>query len=226
MKVLVVAAHPDDEILGCGGAMARHVREGDEVHVMIMAEGLTSRSGFDAAGGQGELAELARVAQAANSRLGITEVSLHGFPDNRMDSVDRLDVTKVIEEKIASFAPALVYTHHAGDMNIDHRVIHDAVNTACRSTPGHPVRTLLYFEVPSSTEWQIPGSAPVFAPTWFVDISATLDAKLAALHEYEMEMRDWPHPRSYKAVEHLARWRGATIGADAAESFILGRMVR
>jgi hypothetical protein len=88
-------------------------------------------------------------------------------------------------------------------MNIDHRVIHDAVNTACRSTPGHPVRTLLYFEVPSSTEWQIPGSAPVFAPTWFVDISATLDAKLAALHEYQTEMRDWPHPRSYKAVEHL-----------------------
>jgi LmbE family N-acetylglucosaminyl deacetylase len=111
-------------------------------------------------------------------------------------------------------------------MNIDHRVIHDAVNTACRSTPGHPVRTLLYFEVPSSTEWQIPGSAPVFAPTWFVDISATLDAKLAALHEYQTEMRDWPHPRSYKAVEYLARWRGATIGADAAESFILGRLVR
>jgi LmbE family N-acetylglucosaminyl deacetylase len=225
MKVLVVAAHPDDEILGCGGTIAKHAHAGDEVHVMILAEGLTSRNAVDLTVGNEDLSELACAAHRANDSLGVSHLSMHGLPDNRLDSLDRLDVIKVVEEKIFSFMPEVVYTHHAGDMNIDHRIIHDAVNTACRPTPGHPVRTLLYFEVPSSTEWQVPGSAPTFAPTWFIDISTNLDAKLTALHEYQMEMREWPHPRSYKAVEHLARWRGATIGADAAESFVLGRMI-
>ena len=225
MKVLVIAAHPDDEILGCGGTIARHARAGDEVHVMILAEGLTSRNAAGSSAGQEDLPELAQAAQRANALLGVTHLSMHGLPDNRLDSLDRLDVIKVIEKKVFSLMPEVVYTHHVGDMNIDHRVIHDAVNTACRPTPGHPVRTLLYFEVASSTEWQVPGSAPVFAPTWFVDISTNLDAKLKALHEYQMEMREWPHPRSYKAVEHLARWRGATIGVDAAESFVLGRLI-
>jgi LmbE family N-acetylglucosaminyl deacetylase len=225
MKVLVVAAHPDDEILGCGGTIARHVHDGDEVHVMIMAEGLTSRTGFDRAQDGAELSVLAQAAHAANAALGVAELALLQFPDNRMDSIDRLDVVKAVESKVAAFAPERVYTHHAGDVNIDHRVIHDAVNTACRPLPGHPVRSLLYFEVASSTEWQVPGSAPSFLPGWFVDITETLTAKLEALRCYSSEMRDWPHPRSYKAVEHLARWRGATIGTQAAESFMLGRFI-
>jgi len=226
MRVLVVAAHPDDEVLGCGGAIARHVRDGDEVHIVIMAEGLTSRSDYDGSTGRDELSELAEAALAANAVLGVADISLLRLPDNRMDSMDRLDVIKVIEEKITSFCPELVYTHHAGDMNIDHRIIHDAVNTACRPLPGHSVKSLLYFEVNSSTEWQIPGSAPMFTPNWFVDISETLELKLAALHEYEMEMRAWPHPRSYQAIEHLARWRGAIVGVDAAEAYVLGRLIR
>lgn len=225
MKVLVVAAHPDDEILGCGGTIARHVRDGDEVHVMIMAEGLTSRSSFDRTGGADELSVLAQAAHAANAALGVSELTLLRLPDNRMDSMDRLDVIKAIESKMADFPPDRIYTHHAGDVNIDHRIIHDAVNTACRPLPGQSVRCLLYFEVVSSTEWQIPGSAPAFLPNWFVDITETLPGKIEALHCYESEMRPWPHPRSYSAVEHLARWRGATIGAQAAESFMLGRII-
>jgi LmbE family N-acetylglucosaminyl deacetylase len=114
-------------------------------------------------------------------------------------------------------------THHAGDVNIDHQRVHQAVVTACRPQPGHPVRTLLFFEVPSSTEWQPPGSAPAFTPNWFVDISSTLDCKLNALDAYAEELRVWPHPRSLQAVEALARWRGATVGVEAAEAFILGR---
>lgn len=225
-KVLVVAAHPDDEVLGCGGTIARHALSGDEVHVMILAEGLTSRaSQASSIGSKKDLSELAQAAQKANDLLGVRHLSLHALPDNRLDSLDRLDVIKVIEEKISAFMPEVIYTHHAGDMNIDHRIIHDAVNTACRPLPSHSVRTLLYFEIPSSTEWQVPGSAPVFCPTWFVDISKNLNAKLDALHAYQMEMREWPHPRSYKAVEHLARWRGATVGTDAAESFVLGRCI-
>jgi LmbE family N-acetylglucosaminyl deacetylase len=209
--------------------MWRHHRatcaDGDDVHMVIMAEGLTSRSTFDGTNRREELSALAQAAHAANAVLGVSELTLLQLPDNRMDSVDRLDVIKAVESKMADFAPDRIYTHHAGDVNIDHRIIHEAVNTACRPLPGHSVRGLLYFEVASSTEWQIPGSAPAFLPNWFVDITETLPSKIEALHLYESEMRDWPHPRSFSAVEHLARWRGATVGTQAAESFMLGRLI-
>lgn len=222
--ILVVAAHPDDEILGCGGTIARHADAGDDVHVVIMAEGITSRNqtrNIDTH--RHELERLGDIARDANRLLGATSVTLHGLPDNRLDSVDRLDVTKLIEEELARLRPSVVYTHHAGDLNIDHRVVHDSVVTACRPLPGSSVRTLAFFEVPSSTEWQTPASGSVFAPNWFTDITETLPAKLKALRVYRSEMRPWPHPRSLKAVEHLAHWRGASNGIHAAEAFMLGR---
>lgn len=222
--VLVVAAHPDDEILGCGGTMVRHAQAGDSVHVVIMAEGVTSRSpARDLDTHQHQLRHLADIAREANRLLGAASVTLHGLPDNRMDSVDRLDVTKLVEAELARLRPAIVYTHHVGDLNIDHRVVHDSVVTACRPLPNSCVRTLAFFEVPSSTEWQLPTSGAVFAPNWFIDISETLAIKLEALRVYRDEMRPWPHPRSPEAVEHLARWRGATSGIQAAEAFMLGR---
>jgi LmbE family N-acetylglucosaminyl deacetylase len=119
--------------------------------------------------------------------------------------------------------PQTVFTHHAGDLNVDHRRLHEAVAVACRPQPGQSVKTLLCFEVASSTEWQVPGGAPAFMPNWFVDISRTLERKMRALEGYATELRDWPHPRSTRGVEHLARWRGATVGADAAEAFVLAR---
>jgi LmbE family N-acetylglucosaminyl deacetylase len=225
-KILVVAAHPDDEILGCGGTIAKHTRAGDVVHVVIMAEGLTSRSSTrDADLKRDELARLSDVAYRANTLLGVASVTMHNLPDNRMDSLDRLDVIKLIEAEISRVAPEIVYTHHAGDLNIDHRIIHECILTACRPQPGHPVKTLLFFEVASSTEWMPATSAPIFAPNWFVDISDCLELKLSALTCYESEMRPWPHARSIKALENLARWRGASVGMEAAESFILGRML-
>jgi LmbE family N-acetylglucosaminyl deacetylase len=111
-------------------------------------------------------------------------------------------------------------------LNIDHRRVHQAVNTACRPQRGHPVRTVLAFEVPSSTEWQPPGRGSAFEPNWFVDISDTFSTKRAALEAYQEEMRPWPHPRSLEAVEHLARWRGSTVGYEAAEAFVLLRQLR
>ena len=222
MRVLVIAAHPDDEVLGCGGTIARHSHNGDEVHVMILAEGLTSRDNCGESSKDG-LSELAKAARKANEILRVASLSMHGLPDNRLDSLDRLDVIKLIEDKIAEYKPECIYTHHAGDVNIDHRIIHEAVNTACRPVPGHSVKHLLYFEIPSSTEWQIPGSAPPFLPTWFVDVSETLGVKMSALNAYETEMRNWPHPRSHRAIDHLARWRGAAVGVEAAEAFALGR---
>ena len=225
-QVLVIAAHPDDEVLGCGATIARHTQQGDSVHVVLLAEGATSRDKHrDRAQRSNELSKLASAAHRAKDILGCASLALHDFPDNRMDAVDRLDVIKVIEQHIEAFKPEIVYTHHAGDVNIDHRIIHEAVVTACRPIPSHPVRTLLFFEVLSSTEWLVPGSAPAFAPDWFVDVSATLDIKLKACTAYEAEMRPWPHARSLDAVTHLARWRGATIGVEAAEAFVLGRRI-
>ncbi len=139
--------------------------------------------------------------------------------------MELLDVVQRIETFVARYGPATVLTHHAGDVNVDHRVVHDAVIAACRPQPMHTVRELLFFEIPSSTEWRPPASAPPFTPNWFVDISDTLDAKLAALRAYAPEMRPFPHPRSMEAVVALATWRGATVGVAAAEAFMLGRAI-
>jgi LmbE family N-acetylglucosaminyl deacetylase len=224
MKVLVLAAHPDDEVLGCGGAIARHAAAGDEVHVVVLGEGLTSRSpSLEQGRKAGGADALAAAARKAGEILGVKSLQLHDLPDNRMDSLDRLDVVKKIEASVAQIAPQVVYTHWVGDLNIDHQIIHRAALTACRPLPGVSVRSILCFEVPSSTEWQAAGTAPAFAPNWFVDVSATLQTKLRALQAYAAEMRPWPHPRSSEAVTHLARWRGASIGVEAAEAFVLCR---
>ncbi len=225
--VLVVAAHPDDEVLGAGGTIARHAEAGDMVYVLIVAEGATSRQQFrDRDEVANELFSLGKAAQAAGSILGVAAVDLLSLPDNRLDSLDRLDLIKQIEQKIALYQPHVVYTHHAGDVNIDHRRLHEAVVTACRPTPGHIVRRLLSFEVASSTEWQAPGSAPPFHPNWFVDITAQWARKRQALEIYKHEMRQWPHARSIMALEHLARWRGAQVGVEAAEAFCLLRQLK
>jgi len=220
-SILVLAAHPDDEVLGCGGTIARHAVNGDAVHVALMAKGLYSRGEPTAE----DVAGLQKAAKRANALLGTASLKQFDFPDNRMDTVPLLDLTKTVETLIAEHRPQVVYTHWIGDVNIDHRRIHDAVVTACRSQPGHCVKELLFFEVPSSTEWRPPGVAEPFNPNWFVDISATLSRKLEALGIYEAELREFPHPRSLKAVNALAQWRGATAGLEAAEAFALGRKI-
>ena len=225
-RVLVVAAHPDDEVLGCGGTIARHADLGHEVQVLIVAEGATSRQlQRDRLSVGDELSALAQSAKAAGSILGAAGVELLDLPDNRLDSIDRLDLIKHIEQRINRHQPQVVYVHHAGDVNVDHRRLHEAVVTACRPTPGHPVRRLLSFEVASSSEWQPTGSAPPFQANWFVDISAQWQRKREALLAYASEMRPWPHARSIKALEHLAHWRGAQVGVEAAEAFCLLRQM-
>lgn len=223
-SILVVAAHPDDEALGCGATIAKHKKCGDEVHVVILAEGVTSRDKKrDCKQRSSDLSQLAKAAHKANEVLGVSSLTLHDFPDNRMDSVNLLDVIKVVEEIVNKYKPEIVYTHHHGDLNIDHKIVHEAVMTACRPMPSQIAKTLLFFEIPSSTEWQIPNSTSYFMPNWFMNVTNTLSIKLRALELYQSEMRKWPHSRSIEAVEHLARWRGASVGVEAAEAFVLGR---
>ena len=223
--IAIIAAHPDDEVLGCGGVALKHARRGDSVHILIMAEGLTSRDlRRDAEGRAADLKNWEETARRAGALLGAKSVELAGLPDNRMDSVDLLDIVKVVEGFLGPLRPDRIYTHHGGDLNIDHRLTHQAVVTATRPQ-GHPIPTLLFFEVPSSTEWSVPGSNPPFLPNWHEDIGDCLEGKLEALQVYSGELRPWPHPRSLEGVRDLARLRGAQVAVPAAESFMLGRLV-
>jgi len=224
--ILVVAAHPDDEVLGCGGTMARHAEAGDDVHLLILGEGVTARDiRRDVAGRQRDLQRLNRAVETAADLLGVVKVHRASFPDNRFDSVDLLDVIKAVEQVFELVKPQRVYTHHAGDLNVDHRITHQAVVTAARPVPGGDVASVLAFEVPSSTDWQGAGSHVPFVPQVYVEITHTLKRKLKALAVYRSEMRPFPHARSLRALEALARVRGATVGVQAAEAFVLVRDV-
>jgi len=148
-----------------------------------------------------------------------------GFPDNRMDTVALIDVVKQVEKVVAEIRPTVIYTHHPGDLNVDHGVVARAVLTACRPLPGSGVRAIYSFEVLSSTEWTPAALAAPFAPSRWVSVAPFLDAKIAALNAYAGEMRPFPHARSIEAVRALAALRGAQCGHPAAESFSVLREV-
>ena len=223
-SISVIAAHADDEALGCGGTIARWSAEGCAVHVLILADGVSARHNAGTSVEE-EAKERRAAADLASAALGCASLTMLSLPDNRMDSLDLLDVVKLIEAHIREYQPSTILTHHQGDVNIDHRIIHDAVVTACRPQPAFPVKELLFFEVASSTEWRPAAPGSVFAPNYYVDISTTLPRKRQALEAYRYEMRDFPHPRSIEAIEALARWRGASVGVEAAEAFLLGRKI-
>jgi LmbE family N-acetylglucosaminyl deacetylase len=223
-RALCVAAHPDDEILGAGAAMAALADAGCEVHVLVLGEGIGARFGGDDRPDD-EVAELAGELRRAAAIIGATPHQLD-LPDNRFDAVDTLDVVHRVEGVKAEVEPDLVFTHHAGDLNVDHRVTANAVLTAFRPLPGEPRRTLLGFETLSSTEWNVPANGTTFAPNWFWDASPGLERKVAAMDAYRHELREWPHPRSLEGIRVAARHWGMTVGMDAAEAFMLLRHVR
>ncbi len=225
-RVLVVAAHPDDEVLGAGGVMARHTRAGDEVAVLILGEGITSRFAQREPAHEREIERLRTDARNATARLGVHDVRFCGLPDNRFDHLDLLDVVTAIEKVVGEIAPEIVYTHHAGDLNVDHQITFRAVLTATRPVPGAPVREVCCFEVPSSSEWSFAKLGPAFAPNLFVDITETLEDKVAALECYAREVRLAPHPRSAEILRAAAVRGGSVIGRSAAEPFEIVRSVR
>lgn len=216
----VVVAHPDDEVLACGGTMARLAARGVPVHVLILATGLAARGALEASAVEALQAE-ARTAVV--ERLGCASVEFGDFPDNRMDSVALLDVVQRIETFLTDTRADTVFTHHPGDINIDHGVVAHATLTATRPVPGSRIRRVWAGEVISSSEWGFPERR--FLPNAWVDISATLDRKVAALEAYHGEVRPFPHPRSPEALRALAMLRGSEIGTSAAEAFHILRQV-
>lgn len=226
-NVLIIAAHPDDEVLGCGGTIARLSMEGNSVYTLILGEGVTSRDEYrDRAKREGEIEKLKREAQNAGKVLNVKKTYIFDFPDNRFDSIPILDIIKVIERIKGEVNPDIVFTHHHGDLNIDHQITCRAALTACRPYAGERLREIYSFEVPSSTEWNAPTAASYFIPDYFVDISNSLDKKIEALKEYETETREYPHPRSPEALDISARQWGIKVGLEAAEAFKVIRIIR
>jgi N-acetylglucosamine malate deacetylase 1 len=222
--VLAVCAHPDDEALGVGGTLARHSAEGDQVCLLFLSDGVTSRAhGHDPNTSKDEIAARKRMAAVAAAALGAQPPRFLDLPDNRLDGVELLDVVKQIEAVLADLHPTIIYTHHINDLNVDHRIAHQAVLTACRPLPGHSVQAIYAFETASSTEWEPAGLGVGFRPTRYVDISAFRAAKQAAIRAYAAEMRPFPHPRSLEAIEAQWRWRGAQAGMAAAEGLVVVR---
>jgi N-acetylglucosamine malate deacetylase 1 len=218
--ILTIVAHPDDEVLGAGGTLARHAARGDQVHLLFLANGTGAR-GAD----QRAVERRAQAARSAASALGVSEPNFLQFPDNKLDHIDLLDIIHAIEPVLKKVTPDTIYTHHFGDLNIDHVLCHRAVLTACRPMSHSSVRRIYGMEIPSSTEWSTPNTANAFLPTRFVDISATAGAKRRALEAYAEEMRPFPHPRSLEAIDSLAAWRGASAGLEAAEAFTVIREI-
>jgi LmbE family N-acetylglucosaminyl deacetylase len=220
MKVLVVSAHPDDEILGVGGTVAVHVRRGDQVCLAILCEGDSARSRPD------RLAEVKDESRRAAAILGVSDVIHCGLPDQRLDTLPLGLVTGEVEAIVKSFEPAIVYTHFGGDINRDHRVIAEAVLVATRPYAAPSVREVLMFETPSSTEWGSPELLPVFHPTAFVDIARTLERKVEGFLCYTAEVCDYPHPRSAQGLRERARYWGSLVNCSAAEAFAVVRWLR
>lgn len=224
-KVLIVAAHPDDEVLGCGGTAALLNRLGARIYIAILGEGVTSRYPDRSAAPAAELSLLKTQCFACAALLGAQEPFLYDYPDNRFDTVALLDIVKTVEELVHRLEPDLILTHHGGDLNIDHALTFRAVLTAVRPQPGTPVAQLYTFHVPSATEWAHDRCGPRFSPNCFVDIAATLEQKLKAFGAYGGEGRPFPHPRSEAALRADAAYWGSVAGLPAAEPLQLVRSI-
>ncbi|GAA0547335.1 PIG-L deacetylase family protein [Halorubrum ejinorense] len=223
MSVLCIVAHPDDEVLGVGGTLARHAADGDDVHICILSDGVTSRyDNVEAA--DVEIEQRRQRAQMAADTLGVT-VSLYGFPDNSFDTVPLLDIVQTIEAEIDEQNPDIVYTHHYGDLNVDHELTCRATITATRPLTDSSVDRVLAFETLSASEWSVPRPDNAFQPTSFVDVTDSLDTKSEALSVYEQELREPPHPRTIDTVRKNADVWGSKVGVPAAEPFELLREV-
>ena len=219
-KILVVAAHPDDEVIGCGATTALLIRDGWEGRTVILGEGLSARGETPM-----DNEQLMEDARTANRILGMGDLAGYRLPDNAFDTVPLLKIIRIVEDEVRRFLPDLIFTHHGGDLNLDHRRTFQAVLTACRPQPGFRHPDLYSFYVPSSSEWGDGTVLPPFIPDTYVDVETTLDLKVQALSCYPSEVRDHPHPRSVEGISNAARYWGNRVGLSAAEPFSLVRRI-
>jgi LmbE family N-acetylglucosaminyl deacetylase len=217
LRILVLAAHPDDEILGMGGTIAVHSARGDAVRIVCVTDGSSTQYPGDA----DKRAQKEEEARQAAAELGVRDYVHLDLPDMRLDTIAHVDVNRVVEEQVRDLRPHVVYTPQP-DVNADHRALFDSVAVATRPAPGQAVRRLLTYAPTSSTEWT-PAPVNWFVPNWFVDVTETFERKLRAFAHYETERRDYPHPRSERAIRAAAELHGASCGCEYAEPFVLVR---
>ena len=223
-KILIVASHPDDEVLGCFGTVARLIKEGYEAYTLILGEGKTSRDVERVLENKKDEIEILNTEiQKANDIIGIKKVFVESFPDNRFDSIDLLDIVKVVSKVKEDVQPDIIFTHFENDLNIDHRITYQAVLTATRPMKDESVKEIYSFEILSSTEWNYPLS---FSPDTFFDISDTINLKLEAMKKYNSELCEYPHPRSLEGIELNAKYQGMRVGKKYVESFKSIRAIR
>ncbi|MEP6616500.1 MAG: PIG-L family deacetylase [Ginsengibacter sp.] len=227
-KIMLVVAHADDELLGLGATMNNLITDHNvQTHVVILGEGITSRADSrDEGKWQNELESQRNNIKTAQDVIGYHSVAIYDLPDNRFDSIPLLDIIKIIEKEKVVFDPDVIFTHHGGDVNIDHQRSFEAVLTACRPLAGEKVKTIITFETPSCTEWRASSDPRHFVPNLFFPVSEkNLEAKIKGMESYEFERRPYPHPRSPEALKiHAQRW-GITVGCDYAEAFYLVRHI-
>lgn len=221
-NVLVVAAHPDDEILGVGGTVKKFATEGKIVRAVIVAEGLTSRTDTRTETDKKELVKLQEDGRKAADTVGYKSIEFCSLPDNRLDTEALLDIIKLVTKYVEMYQPDTIFTHHHGDLNIDHRRTCEAVLTSCRPVGNYSVQRIYAFETPSSSEWNYNYTEP-FCPNVYVDIGDAIDAKIKAMSCYSTESTAYPHPRSAEALRALAQYRGSNAGFQIAEAFMLLR---
>lgn len=227
-RVMIVVAHPDDELLGLGATMNKLIEEyGILTHVIILGEGITSRSDKrDVEKWESQLSIHRSNIFNAQKAIGYNSVSIYDFPDNRFDTVPLLDIIKVIEKEKNLFLPNVIFTHHGGDVNIDHKLTFESVITACRPINSEVVKTIITFETPSGTEWRASSDPKHFVPNILFEVSEkNIDSKIRGMESYEFERRKYPHPRSPEALKILAQRWGISVGVDYAEAFCLIRSI-
>lgn len=226
-RIMVVVAHPDDELLGCGATMHKLINDyGCSIRAIILGEGITSRADSrDVDKWKVELDKHKANIHAAAHQIGYESVAMYDFPDNRFDTVALLDIIKIIEKEKDTFQPEIIFTHHGGDLNIDHQRTFDAVMTACRPLPDEIVKSIITFETPSGTEWRASSDPRHFVPNLFFEISEeNLKAKVKGMESYEFEKRAYPHPRSPEALRILAQRYGIMMGGELYEAFQIIRI--
>lgn len=227
-NVMIVVAHPDDELLGLGGTLHKLINDFSvKTHLIILGEGITSRSkNRDLNKWKNELEIHKLNIKKAQKIIGYHSVNIYDFPDNRFDSVDLLDIVKVIEKEKINFQPNVIFTHHGGDLNIDHQRTFEAVITSCRPMNTEVVKTIITFETPSGTEWRASSDPRHFIPNLYFQITEQdLEAKIKAMECYEFETRPYPHPRSPDALKVHAQKNGINVGVPFAEAFCLIRQI-
>lgn len=219
-NILAVVAHADDEAIGCGGTLVKHQQQGDSITIIYMTDGVSSR------GNSSEDIENRRMMTKRAGKYLNAKLHQFNFPDNEMDQTSLLKIIQSIESVITGTSPDIVYTHHSSDLNVDHRMVHQAVMTAFRPMPNKKTPAIYSFEVNSSTEWNTPNSSNSFTPNFFVDISSQIESKVELLNYYQAEIPDFPHTRSIGSITALATVRGCSVGVSHAEAFMLMREVK